>query len=289
MQPINPEDPRSPYIQIAASIRAAILSGELEPEAQLPTGDELAKFFGVTRATIGSAMRTLREEGFVRSKAGGGVYVSRQATLPVPDGETHPMAGIASFLFEAGHLKNVPRSGWLLLGMAQPESIAEHSFRVGLVGITLAALEGADPGRTAALCLMHDVHETRIGDVPSVGRAYVTTAVPEAVTAHQTAGMPDEIAKVFQELTAEYEATETLESKVAHDADKVETLLQASEYKAQGYATEPWQDTSIQALRTESAKQLAQAIVSSDPRGWWTAFAASYHELRAATRARQGR
>ena len=70
MQPINPEDPRSPYIQIAASIRAAILSGELEPEAQLPTGDELAKFFGVTRATIGSAVRILREEGFVRSRAG---------------------------------------------------------------------------------------------------------------------------------------------------------------------------------------------------------------------------
>lgn len=289
MQPINPEDPRSPYIQIAASIRAAILSGELEPEAQLPTGDELAKFFGVTRATIGSAVRILREEGFVRSRAGGGVYVSGQASLPVSPEEPHPLAGIAAFLFEAGHLKQLPRSGWLLLGITQPETVAEHSFRVGLVGIALAALEGADPGRTAALCLMHDVHESRIGDVPSVGRAYVTTSVPEAVTAHQTSGMPDEIAKAFQDLTAEYEATETLESRVAHDADKVETLLQAAEYGTQGYTTEPWRDTSIQALRTESAKQLAQAITAADPRGWWMAFASSYHELRASTRARQGR
>lgn len=288
MQPINPDDPRSPYIQIAASIRAAILSGELDPEAQLPTGDELAKFFGVTRATIGSAIRILREEGFVRSRAGGGVYVSGQASLPTPPGETHPLAGMAAFLFEAGHLKNIPRAGWLLLGITQPETVAEHSFRVGLVGIALAALEGADPGRTAALCLMHDVHETRIGDVPSVGRAYVTTAVPEAVMAHQTSGMPDEIAKVFQELTAEYEATETLESRVAHDADKVETLLQAAEYETRGYATKPWRDTSIEALRTESGKQLAQAIVATDPRSWWMAFASSYHELRASTRARQG-
>lgn len=288
MQQINAEDPRSPYIKIAASIRAAILSGELEPEQQLPTGDELAKFFGVTRATIGSAIRTLRDEGFVRSLGGGGVYVSAQASLPVAAGESHPLAGIAAFLFEAGHLKNLPRSGWLLLGIAQPETVAEHSFRVGLVGIALAAMEGADPGRTAALCLMHDVHESRIGDVPSVGRAYVTTAVPEAVTAHQTSGMPDEIAKVFQGLTAEYEAAETLESKVAHDADKVETLLQASEYRTQGYSAEAWQDTSIQALRTESAKQLAQAITTSDPRGWWMSFASSYHELRASTRARQG-
>lgn len=289
MQPISPEDPRSPYIKIAASIRAAVLSGELEPEAQLPTGDDLAKFFGVTRATIGSAIRLLREEGFLRSRAGGGVYVTRQASMPIPEGENHPLTGTAAFLFEAGHLKHIPRAGWLLLGIPQPETVAEHSFRVGLVGIALAAMEGADPGRTAALCLMHDVHETRIGDVPSVGRAYVTTAVPEAVTAHQTSGMPDEIAKTFQELTAEYEATETLESRVAHDADKIETLLQAAEYETQGYGAAPWRDTSIQALRTESAKRLAQAIVTTDPRGWWMTFASSYHELRAATRARQGR
>lgn len=289
MQPIDPEDPRSPYIQIAASIRAAILAGELDPEAQLPTGGELAKFFGVTRATVGAAIRVLREEGFLRSRAGGGVYVSRQASLPVPAGETHPLAGVATFLFETGHLKNIPRSGWLLLGITQPETVAEHSFRVGLIGLTLAALEGADPGRTAALCLMHDVHESRIGDVPSVGRAYVTTAVPEAVTAHQTAGMPDEVSKSLQELTAEYETTETLESKVAHDADKIETLLQAAEYQTRGYDTEPFRNTSIEALRTESAKQLAQAITATDPRGWWMTFASSYHELRAATRAQQGR
>ncbi|MGL5865590.1 MAG: HD domain-containing protein, partial [Dermatophilaceae bacterium] len=164
----------------------------------------------------------------------------------MPEGKTHPLAGLGAFLHEAGHLKNVPRAGWLLLGIPRPESVADHSYRVGVVGMALAMMEGANPDRTAALCLMHDVHET-IGDVPSVGRAYVTTSVPEAVTAHQTATLPDEIAAGFQSLTAEYEAVETPESRVAHDADKVETLLQAREYAAQGYDTEPWQDTSIQA------------------------------------------
>ena len=59
-------------------------------------------------------------------------------------------------------------------------------------------------------------NETRIGDVPSVGRSYVTTAVPEAVSAHQTSAMPDTAAKVIQDLVAEYEAAETPESRVAH-------------------------------------------------------------------------
>src|SRR6516164_7032361 len=160
MQPIDPADKRQPNVQIAASIRAAILTGELAPGSQLPTGHDLAKFFGVSRMTVQSAIGTLRDEGFVRSKAGSGVYVRDQASLPVAD-EDQPLAGMATFLFEMGHLKQVPRSGWLLLGIPQPETVAEHSFRVGAVGIALAALEGADPGHTAALCLLHDAHETR--------------------------------------------------------------------------------------------------------------------------------
>lgn len=289
MQPIDRDDPRPHYVKVAASIRAAILSGELQPGTRLPIGKDLADFFGVARNTILSALRALQDEGFVSGKTGSGVYVASRARVPVgADGEPHPLHSVATFLHEAGHLKNLPRSGWLLLGVRPPESVAEHSFRVGVIGVVLAAIEGADPGRTAALCLMHDVHETRIGDVPSVGRSYVTTARPEAVTSHQTSGMPDEVAKVLQGLTSEYEDTETIESRVAHDADKIETLIQAREYGMQGYATRPWEDTSIEALRTESGKQLAQAIVAGDPHGWWSTFASSYHELRAATRARQG-
>ena len=284
MQPIDPADKRPANVQIAASIRAAILTGELEPGSQLPSGHQLAEFFGVARMTVQNALRTLRDEGFVDSRTGSGVFVRDQATLPGPVDTEHPLAGAAAFLHEMGHLKNLNRAGWLLLGIRTPESVAEHSFRVGMVGIALASLEGVDVGRTAAMCLMHDAHETRIGDVPSVGRAYVRTAIPEAVSAHQTAGMPDEMAKVFQGLTTEFEDTETPESRVAHDADKIETLLQAEEYRAQGYATGPWSDTSIAALRTESGKLLAQAITSSEPNQWWSAFAASYRELRDSTR-----
>ena len=146
----------------------------------------------------------------------------------------------------------------------------------------------ADPGLVRIVeeaCLLHDAHETRIGDVPSVGRAYVTTAEPEAITAHQTAGMPDDVAKVFRSLTADYETGDALEIRLAHDADKVETLLQAIEYEQQGHDTSAWKETSLAALRTDSGRELARAIGSTDPR-WWSAFAASYHELRAGSRGR---
>ncbi len=98
--------------------------------------------------------------------------------------------------------------------------------------------------------------------------------------------MPDAVAKVVQDLAAEYEAAETRESRLAHDADKIETLLQAIEYEAQGHDAAAWRETSLAALRTDSGRQLAQAIGSADAHGWWSAFAASYAELRASSRGR---
>jgi len=286
MQPMDPADKRQPNVKIAASIRAAILSGELAPGERLPSGPELAQFFGVAGMTVQKAIRTLADEGFVRTKSGSGVYVRDQASAPDPEEAEHPLAGAADYLFEQGHLKRINRAGWLLLGIALPESVADHSHRVGVTGIVLAALEGADVGRVAAMCLLHDSHETRIGDVPSVGRAYITSAAPEAVSAHQTATMPSDVAKVVQDLKAEYEAGETPEARVAKDADKLETLLQAMTYQAQGFDTGPWQETSVGALRTESGRQLAEAIISGDPDHWWSAFAASYRELRAGSQDR---
>lgn len=281
MQKLDRGDPRPLYVQIAAAIRAAILNGELPAGQRLPTGDELAEHFGVTRVTVGNALRMLRQEGYID-----GLRVRDRGGQPVTTGEDHELAGTAAFLFEMGHLKHIDRAGWTLIGIPHPETVAEHSLRVTIVGIALAAAEGADPGRTAALCSLHDAHETRIGDVPSVGRAYMTTAAPEAIAAQQTAAMPYDVAKVFQGLTAEYEAGETIESQLAHDADKIETLLQAAEYEAQGHDTAAWRETSVTALRTSAGRELARAINAAKPYDWLAPFQASYHELRASAQKR---
>jgi 5'-deoxynucleotidase YfbR-like HD superfamily hydrolase len=184
-----------------------------------------------------------------------------------------------------GQLKQLPRSGWLLLGVPLPESVAEHSFRAAMTGIILAAMAGADVGRTAALCVFHDGHETRIGDVPSVGRAYVSTASPEVVTVQQTHGMPEPAARALQDLTTEYEANETAEARLAHDADKLEMLAQAVEYHAQGYDTDEWRESALGALRTDAGRRLAEALGSADPR-WWTSVVAGSAEPGNTTRGR---
>jgi putative hydrolase of HD superfamily len=281
MQPIDQEDPRPPYLKVAASIRAAILSGELAPDIALPAARDLARTFSVGRGVIGGAVRELVNEGYVRSVKGGRVYVRGRATMPQPTGEDHPLTGAAAFLYEIGTAKTLPRAGWLRLGIKSPESVADHSFRVGIVGMVLAAMEGVDVGRVAALCLMHDAHEVRIGDLSVIARAYVEPPAPQAVTAHQTGAMPDDVAAVLLGLTDEYEAdARTAETLVARDADKIDTLLQAREYATHGYPTDDFVETSINALRTDAGKELARAIMATDPHLWWKSFAASYAALR---------
>jgi putative hydrolases of HD superfamily len=179
------------------------------------------------------------------------------------------LAGVASFLFEAGVLKRAKRTGWWVAGIKDPETIAEHSFRTALTGTMLAAMEGVDPARTAMLCLLHDTQETRVGDVPHSGRPYVTRVANEQVTADQVAGCPPEVAQVIQEAVAEYERAESPEAVVARDADKLECLVQAVEYQRQGWGTvQQWIDTNRAVLKTRSAIRLADAVIATGTMDW---------------------
>ena len=104
--------------------------------------------------------------------------------------------GVASNLFEMCMLKNARRTGWWIAGVKDPESIAEHSFRASVLATVLAAMEGADPARAAQLAIFHDTQETRIGDIPYIGRRYLKVATNQAVTADQVAACPPAVARV---------------------------------------------------------------------------------------------
>lgn len=191
------------------------------------------------------------------------------------------MHGVVRFAFEAGYLKRLPRAGWLVAGVPNPESVAEHSFRVAVLAYIIAVLEGADPNRTAALGLFHDLPETRIGDVPSVGRPYVTTAAPELVAGDQVAGLPKHLASHITALITEHESAKTPaatpEARCSRDADKLECLLQAREYQVQGnQLVQPWIDSMVAAVSTETGKRLAAAAQEVSPNAWWDDFAANF-------------
>lgn len=177
--------------------------------------------------------------------------------------------GTAGFLLEMGMLKRAKRSGWWIAGVKDPETIAEHSFRVALIGSVLAMMEGADPAKTALLGLWHDTQETRVGDIPHIGRRYLDAASNQKVTADQVSASHPAVRTGAQRIVEEYETGDSPEATCARDADKLECLLQAVEYREQGYTNvQPWIDSSVAHLRTASARALAEAALNMNSIEW---------------------
>ncbi|MEU0524583.1 HD domain-containing protein [Streptomyces niveus] len=177
--------------------------------------------------------------------------------------------GTAGFLLEMGMLKRAKRSGWWIAGVKDPETIAEHSFRVALIGSVLAMMEGADPAKTALLGLWHDTQETRVSDIPHIGRRYLDAASNEKVTADQVSAAHPAVREGAQRIVEEYENGDSLEVICAHDADKLECLIQGVEYREQGYSNvQGWIDSSLQKLKTASAQELAEAALNMTSVEW---------------------
>lgn len=65
--------------QIAESLRTAIIEGHLRVDERLPTEEELAERFSVSRPTIREALKRLAAQNLIRSQRGpsGGTFVTR--------------------------------------------------------------------------------------------------------------------------------------------------------------------------------------------------------------------
>src|SRR5262245_27315376 len=78
--PSGPRNHLKQYEQVAEQLRALVVGGELQPGSRLPNEEVLAREFGVSRATLREALRSLAAHDLIRTAkgAGGGSYV----TLP---------------------------------------------------------------------------------------------------------------------------------------------------------------------------------------------------------------
>jgi putative hydrolases of HD superfamily len=174
---------------------------------------------------------------------------------------------IINFFFEAGMLKKTPRSGFQFLGSGK-ESVADHSFRVTLIGHALARLTpNVDVFKVVRLCLFHDIPEARTGDMNYVNKQYVEVNERGAIAdLAETLPFGDELTALLHE----YRMADTEESRLAHDADQLDLLLELKEQNDLGnrYARE-WIDFALKRLKTEIGKELSTEILRTDSASWW--------------------
>ena len=177
------------------------------------------------------------------------------------------MKAIVDFLFEAGFLKKLTRSGFAYLGSGK-ESVAEHTCRVMFIGYALGQMSGGvDMGVLLKMCLFHDLPETRLGDLNYVNKEYVE-ADEDRILEEIAVRLPfgEEIAS----LVKEFNEKDTLESKLANDADQMDLLMSVKEESDIGnLRAGPWMEFAFERLMTETARQLARLVMETDSTDWW--------------------
>ena len=177
------------------------------------------------------------------------------------------MKHIANFLFEIGILKKTPRSGYQFLGTGN-ESVAEHSFRVAVIGYLLAKNEPkADMQKVVLMSLFHDFHEARTGDHNYVNKRYVTVNENKAVNdLARKLSFGQEIVSLIDE----FNSRETLEAQLSQDADQLDFILELKRQQDLGnISAAEWLKYSVKRLITDFAKTLADEIVTTDSSDWW--------------------
>lgn len=177
---------------------------------------------------------------------------------------------IVDFLFEVGSLQNMQRMHSQVLRLAD-ETIAEHSFRTGIIAMVLAELEDVDKEKVMKMALFHDLAEARIGDANFVHHFYVKQEERRAYH-EQLKDIPggEEIIKLLDEFNKQ----KTKEAVVARDADRLDQILLQREYlqdKPQDFKL--WHQNMAKDLKTKSAKELAREIKKHNPLQWVYNFA----------------
>ncbi|WP_217180287.1 GntR family transcriptional regulator [Streptomyces sp. AC495_CC817] len=76
---VDPDSTRPLYDQVAASVRADLLSGDLVPGDRLPPAREVAEALDINQHTVLHAYQRLRDEGLVDLRRGRGAVISASA------------------------------------------------------------------------------------------------------------------------------------------------------------------------------------------------------------------
>jgi len=86
---------KNAYEEVAAEIRKLIFERRLQALHRLPTERELAEQFGVGRAVVREAIRTLERAGLLQVKKGpkGGLFVAQDFDRPINDSIVNLLAG----------------------------------------------------------------------------------------------------------------------------------------------------------------------------------------------------
>ena len=141
------------------------------------------------------------------------------------------------FLTMSRGLKTTKRTGWVMREVPDPESVADHSWRITLMSMVASFSEQIDANKCIKMALVHDLAEAAVGDItPHCGVSDIDKHQLELDAIIKMTNLlggsmgSDDILSLWKE----YEEGTTEEARLVKDMDKLEMILQAQEYEVDG-------------------------------------------------------
>jgi GntR family transcriptional regulator len=127
------------YRHIADDLRAQIISGQLKPNAKLPTEGDLIETYEASRNTVREAIRRLTNEGLLESRPGQGTFVATKVDPFVTVLTADPKTGFgggetAAYFSKVREEHRVPTNS-----VPRVEVVTVSEADAGLLGIPLGS------------------------------------------------------------------------------------------------------------------------------------------------------
>jgi putative hydrolases of HD superfamily len=147
-------------------------------------------------------------------------------------------AEIVQTIFRFNILTRLPRTGFLMRGVDDPESVGEHIFLASLLATLLLPelrRDGydVDGEKLISMVLLHEAGEILLGDIPApaaifFGKAGKSQAELDAGQA-VLRNTPE-----AAEIAREFEEGKTLEARIARGLDKLQMMIRVLIYVSEG-------------------------------------------------------
>lgn len=141
----------------------------------------------------------------------------------------------------ADRLEVLPRMGWVISRVPQPESVAAHGFGVCLTAMLLmdAVARRSPPppldrARVLEIAIVHDLAEALTTDIPAPVKRRLGQAAVHDVEREATAELLGALEPRYVALWEEYASGDSLEARIVKAADKLQMMMKVLQYERTG-------------------------------------------------------
>lgn len=133
-------------------------------------------------------------------------------------------------------LDRLPRTGWILRGITEPESVGDHLLSTAHLALALGprvepplAME-----RVLAMALVHDAPEALTGDLPRAGAELLPPGAKATMEDRAAARLVEPLSPLAADAWREYCGQGTREARFAHLCDRLQLGVRLVAYERAG-------------------------------------------------------